>query len=59
MMEAYPGQPFLDEVLFLLGESFYHEQNFKKAVTQYHELIRKFPRSEFVKEARARLREIQ
>ncbi|MDH5763870.1 MAG: outer membrane protein assembly factor BamD [Nitrospinota bacterium] len=59
MMEAYPDQPFLDEVLFLLGESFYHEQNFEKAVTQYHELIRKFPRSEFVTEARARLREIQ
>lgn len=59
LMSTYPDQPFLDEVLFLLGESFYNEQNFKKAKANYHELIRKFPRSEFVKEARSRLREIQ
>ncbi len=59
LLSAYPDQPFLDEVLFLLGESYYSEQNFEAAKTNYHELIRKFPRSEFVKEARARLREIQ
>ena len=59
LMSAYPDQPFLDEVLFLLGESFYNEQNFEKAKLNYQELIRKFPRSEFVQEARARLREIQ
>lgn len=59
MMSAYPDQPFLDEVLFLLGESYYNEQNFDAAKTNYHELIQKFPRSEFVKVARARLREIQ
>ncbi len=58
LMSTYPDQPFLDEVLFLLGESFYNEQNFRKAKLNYQELIRKFPRSEFVKEARARLREI-
>jgi len=45
--------------MFLLGESYYNEQNFDAAKTNYHQLIRKFPRSEFVKEARARLREIQ
>ena len=59
MMSAYPNQPFIDEVLFLLGESFYNEQNFEKAKLNYQELIRKFPRSEFVTEARTRLREIQ
>ena len=59
LMSAYPDQSFLDEVLFLLGESFYNEQNFEKAKLNYQELIRKFPRSEFVKEARTRLREIQ
>jgi outer membrane protein assembly factor BamD len=59
LMAAYPDQPFLDEVLFLLGESFYNEQSFKKAKLNYKELIRKYPRSEFVKEARTRLREIQ
>jgi len=59
LMEAYPNQPFMDEVLFLLGESFYNEQSFEKAKLKYQELIRKFPRSEFVKEARTRLREIQ
>jgi len=58
-MSTYPDQPFMDEVLFLLGESFYNEQNFKKAKLNYQELIRKYPRSEFVQEARMRLREIQ
>ena len=59
LMSAYPDQPFMDEVLFLLGESFYNEQNFEKAKLNYQELIRKFPRSAFVQEARTRLREIQ
>ncbi len=59
LLSAYPDQPFLDEVLFLLGESYYNEQNFDAAKTNYHHLIRKFPRSAFVKEARERLREIQ
>ncbi len=59
LMSTYPDQPFMDEVLFLLGESFYNEQNFKKAKLNYQELIHKFPRSEFVTEARTRLREIQ
>jgi outer membrane protein assembly factor BamD len=59
LMSEYPNQPFLDEVLFLLGESFYNEQNFEKAKLSYQKLIHKFPRSEFVKEARSRLREIQ
>jgi outer membrane protein assembly factor BamD len=59
LMEAYPDQPFMDEVLFLMGESFYNEQSFDKAKLKYKELISKFPRSEFTKEARARLREIQ
>ena len=59
LMSTYPDQPFMDEVLFLLGESFYNEQNFEKAKQKYQELIHKFPRSEFVQEARTRLREIQ
>ncbi len=59
LMATYPDQPFMDEVLFLLGESFYNEQSFEKAKLNYHELIRKYPRSEFVKEARTRLRDIQ
>jgi outer membrane protein assembly factor BamD len=59
LMSTYPDQPFIDEVLFLLGESFYNEQNFEKAKQKYQELIHKFPRSEFVQEARTRLREIQ
>lgn len=59
LMAAYPDQPFLDEVLFLLGESFYNEQNFDRARQLYHDLIHKYPRSEFVTEARERLREIQ
>ena len=59
LMSTYPDQPFLDEVLFLLGESFYNEQSFEKAKQKYQELIHKFPRSPFVQEARTRLREIQ
>ena len=56
LMAAYPNQPFLDEVMFLLAESYYNEQNFDEARQRYLELIEKFPRSEFAKEARVRLR---
>lgn len=59
LVATYPQQAFLDEAIFLLGESYYNEQNFKNAQTYYRQLIQKFPRSEFVKEARTRLRTIR
>lgn len=58
IIEKYPEQSFIDEAFFLLGESYYNEQNFEGARKFYVELVRKFPRSPFVREARARLREI-
>ena len=58
IIEKYPDQSFLDEAFFLLGESYYNEQNYEGARKYYVQLVKKYPRSPFVREARARLREI-
>ncbi len=58
-MEAYPDQQFIDEAIFLIAESYYNEENFKKAKDTYMELLDKYPRSLFAKEARDRLRDLR
>jgi len=58
LIDKYPEQTFIDEAIFLLGESYYNEQNFEDARKFYAQLVKKYPRSPFVRSARARLREI-
>ncbi len=58
-METYPDQQFIDEAIFLIAESYYNEENFKKAKDTYMELLDKYPRSLFAKEARDRLRHLR
>ncbi len=55
----YPNHSYILEAEFLLGESYYHEQNFSGASTYYKNVIKKSPRSEFAKEARLRLRALR
>ncbi|MCH8208861.1 MAG: outer membrane protein assembly factor BamD, partial [Nitrospinae bacterium] len=57
LLENYPKQTFADEVLFLLGESYHREQNFKKSRTTFKKLLKYFPKSEYTEDARERLRE--
>ena len=52
----YPNHSYILEAEFLLGESFYHEQNFSEATAYFKTVIRYSPRSEFAKEARLRLK---
>jgi len=59
LMAQYPDQGFNAEILFLLAESYYHEESFKTARDYYRQLVKEYPRSPFVREARARLRKIQ
>ncbi len=55
----YPKNSYILEVEFLLGESYYKEQNFSKARTYYKNVIKKSPQSEFAKEAQLRLRTLR
>jgi outer membrane protein assembly factor BamD len=52
----YPKHSYILEAEFLLGESYYHEQNFSEATAYYKVVIKSSPRSEFAKEARLRLK---
>lgn len=55
----YPTHSYILEAEFLLGESYYHEQNFSEATTYYKKVIKISPRSELAKEARLRLRALR
>ncbi|NIQ00225.1 MAG: outer membrane protein assembly factor BamD [Nitrospinaceae bacterium] len=59
LIKNYPDQPFLDEAIFLLAESYYMEQNYREAKIHYLGLLKKFPRSEHVTKAREKLRTIK
>ena len=52
----YPEHSYILETEFLLGESYYHEQNFAAASDYYKTVIKTSPRSEFAKESRLRLK---
>lgn len=55
----YPNHAYALEAEFLLGESYYHEQNFSEAATYYKKVIQSSPKSEFAKEARLRLKTLR
>ncbi|MBC8286336.1 MAG: outer membrane protein assembly factor BamD [Nitrospinae bacterium] len=52
----YPDHSYILEAEFLLGESYYHEQNFSEASAYYKNVIKSSPRSKLAKEARLRLK---
>jgi len=49
---------FSGEAAFLLAESYYNEQNFIEAVVSYNKLVNKYPRSEFIVQAKKRLKKL-
>lgn len=55
LLENYPKQKFLDEAIFLLGESYYREDNKEKAFISFNKLIREYPNSKYKSDARDRL----
>jgi outer membrane protein assembly factor BamD len=56
---TYPNHSYILEVNFLLGESYFHEQNFSEATAYYKNVVKSSPRSEFAKEARLRLKTLR
>jgi TolA-binding protein len=58
MFDLYPDQPYYDHAIFLIGESYLREQNFKKAAEAYNYLLEHYPKSLLVKESRQRLKDL-
>ena len=52
LLEFYPKSKYVDDALFLLGQSFFYKTEYRKAKRKFEELINNFPESEFVPEAR-------
>jgi TolA-binding protein len=55
LLDNYPKQKFLDEAIFLLGESFLKEDNKEKAYFIFKVLVKKYPKSKFIAKAHIRL----
>ena len=55
----HPSNSNILETEFLLGESYYREQNFSEASAYYKNVIKSSPKSEFAKEARLRLKNLR
>ncbi|PIQ96676.1 MAG: outer membrane protein assembly factor BamD [Nitrospinae bacterium CG11_big_fil_rev_8_21_14_0_20_56_8] len=53
-LKEFPEQKYRDEVLFLLADSYYQEQNFDMAQSTFKKLVGEFPKSQFTLEAKAR-----
>ncbi len=59
LIKTYPKQKFIDEVIYLLAESYFQEQNFDQAKKTFNQLLDSYPSSSFAREARLRLRSIK
>ncbi len=47
ILELYPNSKYVDDALFILGESFYHKGESIKAQRKFQELITYFPSSDY------------
>ncbi len=56
LLAQNPNHKFSDEAAFLIAESYYNEQNFVEAVVSYTKLLNKYPRSQFIVQAKKRLK---
>jgi outer membrane protein assembly factor BamD len=56
LLAQNPNHKFSDEAAFLLAESYYNEQNFIEAVVFYKKFVNKYPRSQFIVQAKKRLK---
>ena len=59
LMGEYPDQKFQGEAVFLIAESYYHEQNFSESLNSYEQFLKKYPRSPFTLQARKRLKALR
>ena len=59
LMIDHPQQKILEEAIFLIAESYYHEQNFDEALVSYKKLLKKYPKSQFKLQAINRLKNLR
>jgi outer membrane protein assembly factor BamD (BamD/ComL family) len=59
ILDTYPEFSRADEVLFLMGEAYLKLDKKDEAAEHFGKMIEKFPASEFVKKAQARLDELK
>jgi len=52
LLEFYPNSKYVDDALFLLGQSFFYKEEYRQAKRKFEELITNFPKSEYVPESR-------
>ncbi len=55
LLSEYPGEPYEDEAMFYLAESYYKEDSLKKAKVEFQRLIEKYPDSGYTAAARDRI----
>ena len=51
MLEKYPRSKYVDDSIYIIGLSMYHMNDFVVARSQFEELLKKFPDSEYTLEA--------
>lgn len=51
VLEYYPDSKYVDDALYLIGRSFYHQGEFSKAETKFRELLATHPESEYAEES--------
>ncbi len=48
LLEMYPNSKYVDDALFILGQSFYYKEEYRKAQRKFEELFENFPESDLV-----------
>ncbi len=56
IVDKYPNYSKMDEVLFLLGETYLLEKKYDEAKKYYQKLIKSFPKSTYTKEAKEKIK---
>jgi tetratricopeptide (TPR) repeat protein len=59
VLQLHPKSKYVDDALFIIGESFYHIEEYRKAERKFRELIELFPNSGLVEDAKLWLAKTQ
>lgn len=59
VLQLHPNSKYVDDALLIIGESFYHIEEYRKAERKFQELLELFPNSGFVEEAKLWLAKTQ
>lgn len=59
ILSNYPTYSGLDEVFFILGDSYYKMDQVEESIPYYTKLITDYPESKFIKKAQERMEEIE